>query len=129
MPYVPFKKGTLLIPYNNINHLFVIVTGKCGNGQHLIVNFTTVRPNIAHDPACIVEAGDHPFIKAQSYALYRSADIQDADRLTKMVGLQYYKPQNDASDALLIKMRAGIRGSQYTPRRIINYFDDHGEAA
>lgn len=66
MAYVPYKKGTLLIPTGNTKHLFVIVTDKCAESCHLLVNITSVRDGMEHDKTTIIEAGEHSFIKHRS---------------------------------------------------------------
>lgn len=122
MPYVPYKKGTLLIPTGGTNHLFAIITDKCKQGSHLIVNFTTLRPNAKHDPSCIAEAGEHRFITQRSYALYRMADIQPADRLSRLVDARVYSTHDDISYDLLQRLCEGVEDSPFTARRIADYF-------
>lgn len=121
MPYVPYKNGTLLIPSGNSEHLFVIVTDVCPAGSHLLVNFCSIKPQVRYDATCIVNPGEHPFIKHPSYMLYRMAEIQPAARLTKMVEGWMYKPGEDATDALVAKIRAGVAASRFTPQRIVDY--------
>jgi hypothetical protein len=122
MPYTPYKKGTLLIPTGGTNHLFGIITDICAEGLHLIVNVTSINPTMKHDPACKISAGEHPFIKHDSYVLYRLADIQSAARLTRMVDSWVYRRHVDLSEELLTRMRDGVENSLFTPQRIIRYF-------
>ena len=63
MSYVPFKKGTVLIPSGGVKHLFGIITDKCPDGEHLLVNLTSIRLGIKHDDACEVSIGEHSFVK------------------------------------------------------------------
>src|SRR5665213_3959999 len=98
MPYAPYQGGTLLIPTGPDHHLFGIITPICENGCHLIVNFSSVRQGAQFDPACVVEAGEHDAIAHRSYAVYRMADIQCADRLGRMVdGWVYRRGEHDLS--------------------------------
>ena len=122
MPYVPYKKGTLLIPTGGTKHLFAIITDACPEGKHLLVNVSKISPVRRHDPTCVFAAGAHPFIKQPSFAYFQMAQIQKAARLSKMVDLCEYSDHRDISDELLAQMRAGIDRSDYTPRYIINYF-------
>jgi len=124
MTYVPYKKGTLWIPSGNNKHLFVILNDKCAAGCHLIVNVTSIYEGVPHDPACILEAGEHPAIKRKSYIRYDMADIQPADRLTKMTDLRYYQPGDDVSDALLSKIMDGSYETEFIKKRIAKYIDD-----
>lgn len=120
MAYVPYRKGTLLIPTGGTKHLFVIVTDRCLAGHHLIVNLTTVRSqNI--DTTCVVEAGCHRFIVDRSYAVYRLADIQSAAKLSRMVDGWVYSTHDDASEELSDIILNGVCKSRHTPKRIRNY--------
>jgi len=91
MPYVPYKKGTLLIPSGADGyHLFITVNEKCDEGQHLLINVTSLRDGAKYDDTCILEAGEHPFIKHKSYVVYRMAFIKPAASISKMVdGWEY----------------------------------------
>lgn len=123
MSYVPKKKGTLLIPTGNVNHLFVIVTEKCvAESSHLLLNVTTLRSGIKHDPTTIVRAGEHPFIKQESYVEYRRALILKADHITKMVVGFVYKPNAEASDSLVEALLDGIEDSDYVAGYVKAYF-------
>lgn len=124
MPYVPYKKGTLLIPSGPGKHLFAIISDKCANNQHLLVNVTSIQPGVAHDDACELAVGDHPFIKQPSYVAYRLAVIQHADKLTKFVDGWYYTQNTDISDALLQRMRDGVLKSKFVPKFVKTYFED-----
>lgn len=72
------KEGSsLLVPSSPSGlHLFVIALGPLvlddygSVPQVLMVSATTLREGLPHDDACILEAGDHPFIQApQLYCL------------------------------------------------------------
>jgi hypothetical protein len=122
MTYVPYKKGTLLIPTGGKNHLFAIITEKCPQGEHLIVNVTSVNAGISHDTTCILDIGDHPFIRRQSYVEYRRADIVSAAHMTKMVDSRVYQTSADISANVLQLLCDGIEDSPFVKRRILNYF-------
>lgn len=122
MAYVPYKGGTLLIPTGNSGyHLFVILTDRCAAGQHLLANFTSVPDTGAYDQTCLINPGEHPFVKHPSYVMYRLAEVQLAVRLTKMVNSMFYRVGDDADAALVAKMRAGIPVSLFTRQFVIQY--------
>jgi hypothetical protein len=126
MTYVPYKKGTLLIPTGNTKHLFVVVTDKCKADSHLLINITSVHPGMKHDETTIIEAGEHPFIKHQSYVEYRRAEIFQAAWLTKMVAGKVYTAHSDASEELLQAIVDGIEDSDFIAQRIVNYYKING---
>ncbi len=122
MAYVPYKKGTVLIPTGGTKHLFVILTDKCPAGEHLLVNVSSIKPNMKHDTTCIVNAGEHRFITKDSYVEYRRAEIIAAARLSKLVDTFVYTAHDDVTDDLLLAIRDGVEDSPFTARRILNYF-------
>lgn len=126
MAYVPYRKGTLLIPCGSASkldakHLFVILTDKCSNSRHLLVNFATVPNSIEYDDTCIVEPGEHKFIQHRSYVYYRMARIEAADKLMRMVDSWYYKRQDDVSEELSTRMLQGMSESDFVPQHITQY--------
>lgn len=122
MPYAPYEGGTLLIPTGPDLHLFGIITPRCGDGCHLIVNFSSVRAGAQYDPACVIEAGEHEAINHRSYAVYRMADIQRADRLGRMVdGWVYRRGEHNLSEALLKRLQDGAIETRHAPQRIKRY--------
>jgi len=126
MPYVPHGKAALLIPSGShanptARHLFAVLTDRCPDNRHLLVSFSTIREDRFHDPTCIVEPGEHPFLAAKSFIEYRSSLIVHTGHLTKMVDLNYYAVKDDISDELHKKICAGLLQSAFSPRLIKNY--------
>lgn len=127
MAYVPYKKGTLLIPSGpQGNHLFAILTDVNADGEHLLVSVTSIKENQKYDVTCTLTAGEHPFIKHPSFALYRLADVQKAEKLVRMVEGWVYRPHQDISDDLLARLSEGVVKSPFTPRRIITFLKQNG---
>lgn len=123
--YAPYKKGTLWIPSgpNDTKHLFVVMNDKCDAGCHLIVNVTSINDGLPYDATCVLNAGDHPAITKSSYVFYALADIQSAERLTKMVRGWMYRPAADVSGAVFEKILAGFATSEQVKKRITKYID------
>lgn len=122
MPYVPYKKGTVLIPTGGTKHLFAIITDKCAAGEHLLVNLTSVRAGIRHDNACEVSPGEHSFVKQESYVEYRRAETMAATRISARVDDGTYTTHDDLSDALLQAFRDGVEDSDHVKQRVHEYY-------
>jgi hypothetical protein len=120
--YQPSRCDTLLIPTGpSGDHLFTIVTEVCPEGKHLLLNVSSIREGQFRDPTCEVAAGEHPFIIQASYVVYRSPQIQTAERLTKLVDGWLYKRHSPADEALVAKIFAGVGVSRFTPRYVKSY--------
>jgi hypothetical protein len=127
MAYVPNCGGTLLIPSGTFNspdqmHLFVIVTEKCAENRHLLVNISTIRDGVHFDPACIVEAGEHPFVTDRSYVVYRLARIDHAAHLSKCVDGWTFRPKENVTQELLNRICDGVLRSEFIGRADRAYY-------
>ena len=130
MAYRPVRKAGLLIPsgtYENPDalHLHIILTNKCADGFHLLGSIATVRRGQRHDPICIIEADEHPFINRLSYAIYRRFTTVRSSHITKCVDGWVYRKHDPISDDLYERICEGIADSDFTPRRIIEYWEEN----
>ena len=126
MPYAPYKGATILAPYNEVPHLFVVMNDPCPDGFCLLVMITSIKPNKHYDRACVLGPGDHPFLKHPSHVLYRMAEPVRASRIVKMVGLHYYTPKDDLDPTVFSRVADGVYASDDTPLRIIRYAKANG---
>jgi len=110
-------------------HLFVVVTDEDANGMHILVNITSVDPEIPHDETCETNVGDHPFITKASYVAYEYAIERHKNFVDRQAKLKIYKAHKPASDALIAKICAGIKKSKFTPRAVKDCYDATVRAA
>lgn len=127
MPYIPYRGSALLIPSGTSNspdqkHLFVVITDKCPANRHLLVNISTIKDGAHFDPACIVEAGQHSFVTARSYVVYRLARTDHVDHLAKKVDGWVFRQKEDVSAELLDRMCDGVLQSDFIRRTDRAYF-------
>lgn len=123
--YKPYEKASFLAPANEIHHLHAVMNDPCDQHQVMVVNITSTKPDKYHDPACVLYAGEHPFIQHESYVLYRRADTVRATYVGKMVDLNYYIAREDWDPAVFARIVAGIRLSDDIAPRIVRYADDN----
>lgn len=118
--WVPTTGGTLFIASGpDGDHLFVLVYSRVLDGhgpenQFLLVPFCSVDGARYCDEACIVRAGEHPFIKNVSYLSYRDAQLQTSAHLENLVNKGIYRPHDQVTDELLKKIRTGLTVSSRT---------------
>jgi hypothetical protein len=125
MPYAVAKKATLLMPSgpDEGQHLYVIMTNPCDEGQSLLVSLSSIKEGRFHDPACIIEVGEHPFVTKRSYVEYRLSRIIRCDHITKCVDGWTFTPKADVSDDLYAKIAAGIGASEFSSKLTIKYYE------
>jgi hypothetical protein len=128
MPFAVEKRATLLIPSGPSQHLFVVVTNPCGDGQVLMVSISSVKPEQFHDPTCEIAGGAHPAIPKDSFVSYRHALAMPEVKIQKFVDSWYYHPKEPIADnSLFGRICAGIDESDFTPLRMVKYYAANGD--
>jgi hypothetical protein len=111
--------NTFLIPSGPGKHLFFVVLGPAvlpeyGKTPHYVLaGATTLREGSQYDPACIIEAGEHPFIRRRSYIAFRYVQILPASDVEARAGT-LWTPHQDCDKALLARIISGILQSRHT---------------
>ena len=96
-------------------HLWVVVSDPAKDSQRvLIVNMTTVR-NRFHDPACVLNAGDHREVKHQTYMNYRDSRIVRNSALEAQLSTGQIAVNEKVSECVLDRIRRGAASSDYIP--------------
>lgn len=85
------KKGTILIPSGGVKHLHFVCSDpvfypKYAKESVLVVNISSVpEEGEEYDGTCVLDVGDHPFVKHPSYVYYRKADIFGAESVQQRI--------------------------------------------
>lgn len=129
--FLPLKRATLLIPSGsqddpNRKHLFILITdphdNEAGEKCVLMVSISTIRPGVPHDPTCILYAGDHPFVKHDSYIVFQKARIEAADAVLRGVERGQLVPQDPMDSAIFARICKGLEESRLTPTKLLNFY-------
>jgi hypothetical protein len=125
MSFNPRRLNALLIESGQRGkHLFGIVTDRCRNDSHLLLNFSSIRAGKYYDPTCIVEPGEHPFIRHRSFVNYGQARILAAPIITAKIQKQIIiLHPSPITDGLATRMCDGILASAHTIRFVIEYYE------
>jgi hypothetical protein len=81
-----------------------------------IVNLTTLRPG--HDPSCVVLAGEHSFVRHDSFVFYRGARMQPEAPLHRARDRGDLRQLEPISEAVLRRVQGGALASRFTPREV-----------
>ena len=101
-------------------HLHFVCLDVDDDGNTLIVPVASYKENYS-DSTCILDVGDHEFIKHKSFVLYLEAQIRNADELQADIDERVIIPQKDILQYFLLKIRKGVLDSKETPRNIKDY--------
>jgi hypothetical protein len=92
------------------NHLWIVLNDPAAHeNRALIVNIGTLRPHA--EQSCILQAGEHPFIRHDSYVRFASARAPKDGDLAKLITAGRLVLQQPASTALVEKIRAAAQAS------------------
>ncbi|HEX7386135.1 MAG TPA: hypothetical protein VF285_02525 [Castellaniella sp.] len=94
----------------------VAIEGYGAAPQVILVSFTSIKPELPYDSACVVRPGDHPFLVRDSYIYYRVPRIYPAAEVEQRVKEGVWIAHQACSAALLQKIRNGFRLSDRLPR-------------
>ena len=110
-------------PHGNqdLRHLHIVCTEPCGRGQQLLVSVTTWTNSLCDD-ACVLDVGDHPFIRHRSWIMYRKARLELAEDLDNGVEIGVFVPRQALEHPVFERVLQGICISRSTPYKIKRYF-------
>ncbi len=100
-------------------HLWAIISDPQKNPVHVVhVNFTSMKDNARphdpyNDPACVVMAGEHPFIDKPTCVYYGGVQIGSVEHLQHRYDDGDMKLGKPVSAELLAKMRYGATISEH----------------
>lgn len=104
-------------------HLHVIIWGPiqvpwlASHDLMILVGITTMYQNAPHDPGCVLQGGEHPFISHPSYAFYRRLRTDTAAHVDAMVQQGLFVAHSPASSQLVKQLRIGLCASKLVDRR------------
>lgn len=116
----------LLVPSGpaEFKHLFVLalgpkqLDGHGGQPNVVMVSVTSIKPDFPYDPACVIRAGEHPFITHDSYVYYRDPRVESVAHVQAMVDKAVWQGKESCSPELLERIRVGLLASTRVPRHI-----------
>jgi hypothetical protein len=117
----PQKQNTLLMPSGPVNdldkkHLFIIVTDACKSHQHILIPVCSIKEERYTDMTCVLTAGEHEFLKIDSYIHYALTKQKHIEALKQGIANGNFILKDDVSDPVFKRVCDGIVASKHTPR-------------
>lgn len=124
------KKGTILMPTGPVDHLHFIcsdivfhpITSK---ESVLLVNVSSVKDGSDYDKTCLLNAGDHPFIKHESYVYYKKAGIFSSNNISLAVAQGDYRIHETCSDNTFNRILNGFAISEEVSGKIKKFYETY----
>jgi hypothetical protein len=118
---------TILIPEPGTSldsHLWIVLSDPIADSERIVlVNFTKHRPD--KDQACVLQQGDHPFIRQLTCVNYRQAKIVSEDQLERLVHCSHVEKREALSPDVLERILGGVADSRM-PLDVAQILADQG---
>ncbi|WP_371436577.1 hypothetical protein [Polaromonas sp.] len=116
--------SSLLIPSgpDAKKHLFAlmleptVIEGYGPKTMVLMACVSSVQPHLNNENACLLSAGEHPFIAHDSFVDYRFTRLEAAEAIEKGIASGVFVQKEDCAPALLKKIIAGALASRRISR-------------
>lgn len=107
-------------------HLWMIISDPDQNPDAvLIVMFNTLR-DLRHDPACVLDKGDHPFINRPTWVNYRMGRVTSMTSLRALEAVGKLSRHEPLSWQTLRRIRVGAAESDRIPFEHFGLLDAQG---
>lgn len=105
-----------------IKHLRIIISNPNEDNEFLTVSVDTFKFDW-QDSSCIINSGEHPFIKHKSFVNYRYAEVISFGKIFNALRLGLFIKKEDVSPELLLKIQNGARVSRHFDEKLKSWFD------
>jgi hypothetical protein len=108
------------------HHLWVVLSDPSVDADNVvIVNFTT--HTVDEESSCIVQRGEHPFVKHKTAVRFSAARVSSVTDLERLRKANLLTPREACSASLLKKLRKGASAdSHLLPEESRQVLDDQG---
>lgn len=122
-----FQQATVLKYVGGSDHLHIVLNDPApcpfkGCDCVVLVAISSVRPGKPIDPSCLLDVGDHPFIRHQSYVVYADARVYNAERVQQGVDAGDFQPHDTMSLDAFQRVIDGLVTGQDRQRGEVNKF-------
>ncbi len=127
MDFTPLQKGTILLLSGAKEHLFFICNDPVFypplvKETFLAVNLTSITDLSETDTTCLLDSGDHPFIRHPSYIFYRRADIFGAETIIQQVTAGDIRVHQPCENNVFQRILNGFALSPHVRPKIKSYY-------
>jgi hypothetical protein len=125
---MPVCKGdAILIPTGDKKHLFIVIAGPSVPPPHpsqaLLVPICTYENKPSQDPTCLLNVGDHSFLKAASYAAYSQSRLESTNAIDTYITNGQFMLHDRFQTAVLQRVIDGLALSDRTKPFALDFFN------
>ncbi len=109
------------------DHLWIVISKPDSATGRMVVACVSLTTD-AHwkDQTCILDAGDHSFVRHRTVVGYDRAELRDVNALTRAMSSGQIIGDDDLSESLLLKIQRGALTSKRTPNEVKDLLRSQG---
>ena len=128
--FIPMKKGTILVPTGSENHLHFICCDPVYYPQLskecvLAVNISSVNDGTEYDKTCVLDVGDHPFVRHASYVYYRKSEVFGVNSISRNVAEGNFIVHQPCSEVTFNRILKGFEVSEEVRFKIKKFYNKY----
>jgi hypothetical protein len=105
-------------------HLFVVCSSeKQLPDMRILVPISSIKSGVFFDPSCLVDVGEHDFIRMKSYAHYKHIQQRSSSKIISCLESGAYVSKGAVSQSLLAKLITGMLTSDFTEPWVYDLLD------
>lgn len=109
---------TILLQDSTIEeHLWIVISDPGRDADKVVIVNLESCDGPEKDGSCILDRGDHPWIRHKTNVRYRDARITTQANLDHLIKNGALKPQEPATDELLAKIFDGAQKTEHLPTK------------
>ena len=106
-------------------HFWVIISDPSHTVDRIvIVNLTSWRGLAGEDESCVLDKGDHPFVKHKTYVNYRDALIVEACKIENLHASGLLTHKEPVNDSILLRILEGAQISPFLKLKIRKFLEN-----
>ncbi len=98
---------------DGVTHLFFVMSDPSVDRKRVLVAPVMTWDAEYKESTCLVNQGEHPFIKHTSFVNYSCAELASADLIEERLASGVFRAHKPASSELLEKIRRGAERSDF----------------
>ena len=106
---------------NKIKHLRIVITDANRDFEYLTVSVDTFKSKF-QDSSCIIQKGEHPFIKSTSFVNYKYARVLSFAQIFNGLKQGLFVKKEDVSPELLKRIQDGAKLSKLLDNKYKEWF-------
>jgi len=129
--FIPLPRLTVLVPSGPVSdpdrkHLYVVLTNPTVHPKEgtcvAWVSMRSVVPNLWYDQSCILNIGDHPFIKHPTWVDYGRAGVFPVDKIERGIHSGILAQKDPLSEMVFRRITGGLCSSSFTPEKVKDFY-------